>query len=174
MIELNRDSPVNAVGREAAHRSLPCVLVCQFDQTPLPPLNQQPIPSRGSTKPSHAIKPTKIRDVNFTVPAGVHAAFLATSGDQASVLYCKPMNTETFSVRLDPSRFPGSNPFADARVRNAFASVKRGERFGDPGNLPLVGIEVGGDRLGREERSAATSALGELFKAALGRVTYAN
>ena len=37
------------------------------------------------------------------VPARVHAAFLATCGDQGSVLYCKLMNTETFSVRLDPS-----------------------------------------------------------------------
>jgi hypothetical protein len=30
---------------------------------PLPPLNQQPIPSRGSTKPRRATKPSKIRDV---------------------------------------------------------------------------------------------------------------
>ena len=38
-------------------------------------------------------------------------------------------------------------------MRNAFASVKRGER--DAGDLPLVGIEVGGNRFGGEERSAA-------------------
>jgi plasmid stabilization system protein ParE len=29
------------------------------------PLTQQPIPSRGSTKPRRAVKPTKIRDVQF-------------------------------------------------------------------------------------------------------------
>src|ERR1035437_232821 len=69
---------------------------------------------------------------------------------------------------------PGRDPFADARVRNAFASVKRGERPRDAGDLPLGGVEVGGNRFGGEERSAATSALGELFKAALGRATYAN
>ena len=59
-------------------------------------------------------------------------------------------------------------------MRDTFASVKRGERARDAGDLPLVGVEVGGNRFGGEERSAATSALGELFKAALGRATYAN
>jgi hypothetical protein len=82
---------------------------------------------------------------------------------------------------FDPVRFsallwglPGSNPLADARVRDAFASVKRGESARDAGDLPLIGVEVGGNRLGREERPAATGALGELFKAALGRATYTN
>jgi len=37
-----------------------------------------------------------------------------------------------------------------------------------PGNLPLVGVEIGGNRLGREERTGAAGVLGELFKAALG------
>jgi hypothetical protein len=49
-------------------------------------------------------------------------------------------------------------------VRDTFASVKRGERARDAGDLPLVGVEVGGDRLGREERSAAARALGEFLK----------
>jgi hypothetical protein len=49
-------------------------------------------------------------------------------------------------------------------VRDAFASVKGCERFGDSGDLPLVGVEVGRNRFGGEERSAATSALGELLK----------
>ena len=60
------------------------------------------------------------------------------------------------------SRLPGSNPFADARVRDTLASVKRGERFGDPGDLPLVGVEVGGNRFGGEKRSAATGVFGNL------------
>src|ERR1019366_6517617 len=60
------------------------------------------------------------------------------------------------------SRLPGSNPFADACVRDTFASVKRGECVRDAGDLPLVGVEVGGNRFGGEERSAATRALGEL------------
>src|SRR5450759_5323329 len=34
----------------------------------------------------------------------------------------------------------------------------------DAGDLPLVGVEVGGNRFGGEKRSAATSALGELLK----------
>jgi len=36
-------------------------------------------------------------------------------------------------------------------MRHAFAAVKRRERFGDPGDLPLVGIEVGHDGFGCEE-----------------------
>src|ERR1019366_5906518 len=72
------------------------------------------------------------------------------------------------------ARLPGSNPFADARVRDTFASVKGGERARDAGDLPLVGVEVGGNRFGGEEGSAAAGAFGELFKAALGRATYAN
>jgi RHH-type rel operon transcriptional repressor/antitoxin RelB len=56
-----------------------------------------------STKPRRAIKPTKIRDVNFIVPARVLAAFLATCGNQGSVLYCTHMNTTTFSVRVGRS-----------------------------------------------------------------------
>jgi hypothetical protein len=38
------------------------------------PLTQQPIPRRGSTKPRRVSKPSKIRDVNFIVPARVPAA----------------------------------------------------------------------------------------------------
>jgi hypothetical protein len=34
----------------------------------------QQTPFRGSTKPRRAIKPSKIRDVNFIAPARVHAA----------------------------------------------------------------------------------------------------
>jgi hypothetical protein len=45
---------------------------CQFKNR----LTQQPIPSPGSTKPRRAIKPSKIPDVNFTVPALVHAAIV--------------------------------------------------------------------------------------------------
>ena len=77
---------------------------------------------------------------------------------------------ETIGASYTPRRsallwgLPGSNPFADARVRNAFASVKRGKCPRDAGDLPLVGVEVGGNRFGGEERSAATSALGELLK----------
>jgi hypothetical protein len=52
-------------------------------------------------------------------------------------------------------------------VRDTFASVKRGERARDAGDLPLVGVEVGGNRFGGEECSAATGALGELFKGAM-------
>jgi hypothetical protein len=49
-------------------------------------------------------------------------------------------------------------------VGDAFASVKRGETARDAGDLPLVGVEVGGNRFGGEERSAATCAFGELLK----------
>ena len=41
--------------------------------------------------------------MNFIVQARVHAAFLATCGNQASVLYCIHMNTTTFSVRVGRS-----------------------------------------------------------------------
>jgi hypothetical protein len=59
-------------------------------------------------------------------------------------------------------------------VRDAFASIKRPEGFLYAGDLPLVGIEVGNYRLGREERAGAAGALGELFKTALGGAPYAN
>jgi hypothetical protein len=49
-------------------------------------------------------------------------------------------------------------------VRDAFAPIERGEGFGDPGDLPLVGVEVGGNRFGGEECSGAARALGELLK----------
>ena len=48
---------------------------------------RQPIPSRGSTKPRHATKPTKIRDVNFTVPAPVHAAVFSRPAATKALCY---------------------------------------------------------------------------------------
>jgi hypothetical protein len=36
-------------------------------------------------------------------------------------------------------------------VGDAFAAVKRGKRFGYPGDLPLVGVEIGGHRFRREK-----------------------
>ena len=36
------------------------------------------------------------------------------------------------------------------------------------GDLPFIGVEIGGNRFGREERTGAAGILGELFKAALG------
>jgi hypothetical protein len=59
-------------------------------------------------------------------------------------------------------------------MRDAFAAIKRGKRFGDAGDLPLVGVEVGGNRFGGQEGSASTGALGELLKAAFGRRTNSN
>jgi len=55
MIELNRDSPVNAVRRKAAHRSLPCALVCQFDQLPSRPAHPttNPHPALNEATPRH-------------------------------------------------------------------------------------------------------------------------
>ena len=53
---------------------------------------------------------------------------------------------------------------ADARMRDALAAIERGEGFGDAGDLPLVGVEIGGNRFGGKERSAAAGALGELLK----------
>jgi hypothetical protein len=59
---------------------------------------------------------------------------------------------------------PGSDPIADARMRDTLAAVKGGEGFGYAGDLPIVGVEVGGNRFGGEERSPATSALNELLQ----------
>jgi hypothetical protein len=72
------------------------------------------------------------------------------------------------------ARLPGSDPFADARVGDAFVAVKRRKRFGDAGDLPLIGVEIGGNRLGREERTGAAGILSELFKTAFGRTPNAN
>ena len=41
-------------------------------------------------------------------------------------------------------------------MRDAFAAIERGEGFGDAGDLPLVGVEIGNDRFGGEERTAPT------------------
>jgi hypothetical protein len=58
-----------------------------------------------SVKPRHATKPSKIRDVNFIVPARMPAAFLATFGNQGSVLYFEPINTgHGFFTRSRPRR----------------------------------------------------------------------
>ena len=59
-------------------------------------------------------------------------------------------------------------------MRDTFTSVKRGESARDAEDLPLVGVEVGGNRFGGEERSAATSALGELLKSLFCRRVEAN
>jgi hypothetical protein len=64
---------------------------------------RSPLPLAPTTKPRRAVKPTKIRDVKFIAPARTRAAFLATCGDQGSVLYCTHMNTTTFSVRVGRS-----------------------------------------------------------------------
>ena len=72
------------------------------------------------------------------------------------------------------ARLPGSDPFADARVRDAFAAIERCERFVYAGDLPLVGVEIGNYRFGREERAGAAGTLGQLLKAAFGRTTHAN
>jgi hypothetical protein len=59
-------------------------------------------------------------------------------------------------------------------VRDAFASVKRGERFGDARDLPLVGVEIGGNSFGGEIRARAAGILGELLKATFRRAPNAN
>ncbi len=88
------------------------------------------------------------------------------AGDQWSVI--RPEEIGLLSC------LPGTDPFADALVRDAFAAIKRGERFAYPAHLPLVDVEVGDDRFGREERAGTASALGGLFKFAFGRAPYAN
>jgi hypothetical protein len=50
-------------------------------------------------------------------------------------------------------------------MRDAFAAVKRRERFGDAGDLPLVDVEIRGDCRGREERAGAAGRLGEFLQA---------
>jgi RHH-type rel operon transcriptional repressor/antitoxin RelB len=94
-----------------------------------------------SPKPRHAIKPSKIRDVNFIVPARVPAAFLAACGNQASVLYCKPMNTETFSVRLDPSAKKRLQKLAKSTGRSrAFLAAEAISAYLDTNEWQISGI----------------------------------
>jgi RHH-type rel operon transcriptional repressor/antitoxin RelB len=101
----------------------------------------QPTPSRGSPKPRRATKTTKIRDVNFIVPARTHAAFLATYGNQASVLYCKPINTETFSVRLDPSAKKRLQKLAKSTGRSrAFLAAEAISAYLDTNEWQISGI----------------------------------
>ena len=75
-----------------------------------------------STNPRLTNKPSKIRDVKLTKSAHVHAAvFLAAGAAQGPVRYCKPMNKETFSVRLDRS--------AKVRLQNLAKSTGRSRAF---------------------------------------------
>ena len=48
-------------------------------------------------------------------------------------------------------------------MSDAFAAVERGKRFGDAGDLPLVGVEIGGNRLGGQEGSRTAGALSEFL-----------
>src|SRR5665811_1240288 len=94
-----------------------------------------------STKPRHAINPTKIRDVHFIVPARVRAAFLATCGNQGSVLCCKAMNTETFSVRLDPSAKKRLQKLAKSTGRSrAFLAAEAISAYLDTNEWQVSGI----------------------------------
>jgi RHH-type rel operon transcriptional repressor/antitoxin RelB len=92
-------------------------------------------------KPRHAIKPTKIRDVNFTVPARVHAAFLATCCNQGSVLYCTHMNTTTFSVRVERSTKSRLEKFAKSTGRSrAFLAAEAISAYLDTNEWQISGI----------------------------------
>src|ERR1700686_4178480 len=57
---------------------------------------------------------------------------------------------------------------------DALAAVERGERDLDTGDLPLVCIEVYGERFGREERAGASGGARQIFKALLQRVLHAH
>lgn len=51
-----------------------------------------------------------------------------------------------------------------AWLSDAFSAVKRGERFCDAGDLPLVYVEVLVNGFGGEKRTAPTGTLGQLLK----------
>ncbi len=59
-------------------------------------------------------------------------------------------------------------------MRDAFAAIKRCERFVCSGDLPLVGVEIGGNRFGPEKGTGAAGILSELVQAAFGRAAHAN
>ena len=79
--------------------------------------------------------------MNFTVAARVHATFLATCGNQGSVLYCKPMNTETFSVRLNPSEKKRLQKLAKSTGRSrAFLAAEAISAYLDTNEWQISGI----------------------------------
>jgi len=55
---------------------------------------------------------------------------------------------------------PGVNPFPATLMRNSLTALKRSHSSLNPGDLPLVQIQIFVDRLGGEERSASPGALG--------------
>jgi hypothetical protein len=57
---------------------------------------------------------------------------------------------------------------------DALAGIKRCDRLSNPGDLPLVHIEIFVDGLSGKKCSAATGTLGELLKTLFGRAIYAN
>jgi hypothetical protein len=56
---------------------------------------------------------------------------------------------------------PRFNPVPDLIVGHGVAAVERGDRLTDAGDLPLVGIEIFGDRLGGEKGPRAAGTPGE-------------
>ena len=74
---------------------------------------------RRSTEPNSHLFPSKIRDVNFTFTSPVLSPICP---NWRSVLYCKPMNTETFSVRLDRSAKTRLQKLAKSTGRSLLAA----------------------------------------------------
>lgn len=59
---------------------------------------------------------------------------------------------------------PGRDPMFDLFMRNALASIERGNGTLYAGNLPFVDLEICVDRLGGEKRPAPASAVGEFLQ----------
>jgi hypothetical protein len=72
------------------------------------------------------------------------------------------------------ARLPRCDPLLDALVRDAFASIERGERCRDPRDLRFVVVEIRRDRFGREERARASRGACHFFEALFQRVSNAH
>jgi hypothetical protein len=72
------------------------------------------------------------------------------------------------------ARLPRRDPLPDPIVRDAFAAIEGGERCRDSRDLPLVVVEIRGDRFRREERTRASRGARHFFEALLQRVSNAH
>ena len=79
--------------------------------------------------------------MNFIAPARVPAGFLATCGNQGSVLYCIHMNTTTFSVRVGHSTKSRLEKLAKSTGRSrAFLASEAITAYLDTNEWQVAGI----------------------------------
>ena len=83
----------------------------------------------------------KVRRINCHIQRSPLPSFLAACDNQGSVLYCKPINTETFSVRLNRSAKTRLQKLAKSTGRSrAFLAAEAISAYLDTNEWQVAGI----------------------------------